>query len=127
CTTLSALHFAPTERARENLLADGVPDSAIEVTGNTAVDALLMADGMLRHDPSLQMSMGQRFPQLQTTKRLLLVTAHRRENFGPRFEAILRALRSIAGRDDVQIVYPVHPNPNVSDPAREALGDLANV
>jgi UDP-N-acetylglucosamine 2-epimerase (non-hydrolysing) len=117
------LHFAPTPRARENLLREGVADVAIRVTGNPAIDALQVAvalpytpgDGPLRTIPG--------------DKRLILVTAHRRENFGEPLTQICLALRDIAlaYAGDVRIVYPVHLNPNVQGPARHILNTVPGV
>ena len=109
-------HFAPTESARKNLLNEGIPDSKIFVTGNTVIDALFqVAENLDRQYGGLDIN-----PDM----RLILVTAHRRENFGDPMRQIFRALRDIANRNpDVQIVYPVHHNPNVAGPAYEILND----
>src|SRR5581483_9685632 len=114
---LAAIHFAPTDASAHNLRHEGIADEAIHVTGNTGIDAVLLvrdrlASGEL-HGPD--------WPDLDTTKRLILVTAHRRESFGPGFEQICRGLSRIADRHDVQIVYPVHPNPNVQGPVNALL------
>jgi UDP-N-acetylglucosamine 2-epimerase (non-hydrolysing) len=115
---LARWHFAPTEGSRQNLLREGVSDIDIIVTGNTVIDALLMT-------ASKQLELGI---ALDSNKRLVLVTAHRRENFGERFIDICRALRILAERNaDIQILYPVHPNPNVKDVAHEMLGDCSNI
>lgn len=119
---LAAIHFAPTAHARDNLLAEGVPAGRIHVTGNTVIDALLAADKRIRDDPALSASLAARFPFLDPGKRLLLVTGHRRENFGKAFERICQALRTIADRGDTQVVYPVHLNPNVQEPVNRILG-----
>lgn len=124
---LSTLHFAPTAGSRENLLREGIADESIHVTGNTVIDALLQVDSRIRADEGLRASMQARFPFLDPTKRLLLVTGHRRENFGDGFERICRALAAIASRDDVQVVYPVHLNPNVQEPVRRHLSSHDNV
>ena len=111
---LSRWHFAPTESARSNLLQEGVALERIYVTGNPVIDALLQtADKDLPlHDA------------LDPSKKLILVTAHRRENFGRPLEEICQALRSLADRrPDVQILYPVHPNPNVAGVVRRVLAD----
>jgi len=115
---LAAWHFAPTEGSRQNLLREGVPDDVIVVTGNTVIDALLMTAAK---KPELGIT-------LDHDKRLILVTAHRRENFGQPFRNICLALRTLAERNqDVQFLYPVHPNPNVKDIAYEMLGGLPNI
>ncbi len=124
---LSALHFAPTETARANLLAEGIPDAAITVTGNTVIDALLAVVQRIEGSRKLESGLAARFPFLGSTRRMLLVTGHRRESFGDGFEQICRALRTLAQRDDVQVVYPVHMNPNVQEPVNRLLGDLANI
>lgn len=117
------LHFAPTEQARANLLREGVADSAIVVTGNTVVDALLSIVDRIGHDDKLTREMEARFSFLNPSRRLVLVTGHRRENFGEGFENICRALVELARRhDDVEILYPVHLNPNVQEPVKRILG-----
>lgn len=117
------LHFAPTEQARANLLREGVADSAIVVTGNTVVDALLSIVGRIGRDDKLTREMEARFSFLNPSRRLVLVTGHRRENFGEGFENICRALVELARRhDDVEILYPVHLNPNVQEPVKRILG-----
>jgi UDP-N-acetylglucosamine 2-epimerase (non-hydrolysing) len=115
---LSDLCFAPTARARDALLAEGIPDSAIRVTGNTVIDALLDVAGRSWSPPA-----GSLLSALPTGKRLILVTAHRRESFGEPLEAICAALKRLARRPDVHVVYPVHPNPNVRNPVYAALGN----
>lgn len=125
--TLADMHFAPTERARANLLAEGTDPASVFVTGNTVIDALLDVAGRLKSDPALQRDMTARFPFLDPARRLVLVTGHRRESFGEGFERICEALATLAARDDVQIVYPVHLNPNVQEPVNRHLGNLENV
>jgi UDP-N-acetylglucosamine 2-epimerase (non-hydrolysing) len=125
---LSDIHFAPTESARQNLLREGIADESITVTGNTVIDALLVVVAKLRHDATLQTEMAQRFSFLQERKWLILVTGHRRENFGEGFENICLALKEIAETHaDVEIVYPVHLNPNVQEPVRRILSDCPSV
>jgi len=119
--------FAPTETARANLLRENIPAEKIVVTGNTVIDALLAARAALEGDAALQRSAAAGFGFLDPTKKLILVTGHRRESFGPGFEQICAGLRRIAERDDVQIVYPVHLNPAVQGPVRRILGALPNV
>lgn len=114
---LASWHFAPTEGSRENLLKDGVFGSKIVVTGNTVIDALLMT-------AARDLDLGV---DLDPNKRLVLVTSHRRENFGEPFRNICCALRTLAEKNmDVQFLYPVHPNPNVKDVAHEFLSGLTN-
>ncbi|MCH8505864.1 MAG: UDP-N-acetylglucosamine 2-epimerase (non-hydrolyzing), partial [Ectothiorhodospiraceae bacterium] len=119
-------HFAPTERARNNLLAENVSACCISVTGNTVVDALLATVERLRGDQTLQATQRERFPFLDD-KRVILVTGHRRESFGGGFERICLALAALAEREDVRIVYPLHLNPNVKGPVETALGSLERV
>lgn len=124
---LSDLHFAPTETARQNLLREGVPDASIFVTGNTVIDALLMVSGILESNEGLKVRFVDEFGFLNPAKRLILVTGHRRENFGAGFENICQALQQIAERyDDVEILYPVHLNPNVREPVKRILGSSRN-
>jgi len=115
---LARWHFAPTEGSRQNLLREGVPDSEIIVTGNTVIDALLMTVAK-----GLEIGI-----ELNANKRLVLITSHRRENFGGPFRNICRALYTLAERNPgVQFLYPVHPNPNVRDVAHEMLGNCPNI
>lgn len=124
---LAEFHFSPTAGSRANLLREGIASESIHVTGNTVVDALLDVDARLKSDERLRTSMRKQFPFLNPNKRLLLVTGHRRENFGEGFERICRALAAIAQRDDVEVVYPVHLNPNVQEPVRRHLANNRNV
>lgn len=120
---LADVHFAPTEAARQNLLREGVADKEIHITGNTVVDALLAVSARIGDDPDLRQSFARHFNFLDPAKRLILVTGHRRENFGEGFETICKALADIAiGFSDVEILYPVHLNPNVQEPVRRLLG-----
>jgi UDP-N-acetylglucosamine 2-epimerase (non-hydrolysing) len=121
-TILARRHYCPTERAREALRAEGIADAAILVTGNTVVDALEMAVAAIDRAPALQAALRRRFDWLADDRRLILVTGHRRESFGAGFEQICCALARLGERPDVQIVYPVHFNPNVRGPVFEALG-----
>jgi UDP-N-acetylglucosamine 2-epimerase (non-hydrolysing) len=126
-TAISDLHFAPTPQARANLLREGVDPKAIHVTGNTVIDALLEVTARLRKDPRLEKQLAGKFPYLDPRRRMILVTGHRRENFGGGFLRICKALAHLAKRKDVQVVYPVHLNPNVQKPVRKILGGLPNV
>lgn len=123
---LARWHFVPTERSRANLLREGIPADRIHVTGNTVIDALLEVKASLSADVALSQSMARRFA-LDPDKRMILVTGHRRESFGDGFERICRALKDIADRPDVEIVYPVHLNPRVKGPVEAALGGHAQV
>ncbi len=125
---LTDLHFAPTERARRALLAEGVPPERILVTGNTVIDALLLARARLRRERELERAIAERFAFLSPDRRLVLVTGHRRESFGVGFENICRALAELARRHpDIEILYPVHLNPNVREPVFRILGGLPSV
>jgi len=120
---LASLHFAATEQAAENLRREGVAPCSITVTGNTGIDAVLyVRDGLEQGRLS-----GSDWRELDSTKKLIVVTAHRRESFGSGFERICRALAEIAYRTDVQVVYPVHPNPNVQDPVQKYLAGHPNI
>ncbi|MBT3305460.1 MAG: UDP-N-acetylglucosamine 2-epimerase (non-hydrolyzing), partial [Alphaproteobacteria bacterium] len=113
---ITDMFFAPTMSARDNLLGEGVAEDAIFVTGNTVIDALLSVTAKLKDDAALRQAQEDRFKDLDADRRMILVTGHRRENFGGGFEAICAALATLAERDDVEIVYPVHLNPNVMEP-----------
>jgi UDP-N-acetylglucosamine 2-epimerase (non-hydrolysing) len=124
---LAKLHFSPTEQARQNLLREGVSDQAIFVTGNTVVDALYQIRARIDQHRSLKVRLARRYPFLQDDCRMILVTGHRRENFGDGLKQICDAIKRLARRDDVQVVYPVHPNPLVRDPVHRLLADTPNV
>lgn len=125
---LAALHFAPTEQARGNLLAEGVDPASVHVTGNTVIDALLDVVGRIEGDAALRTSLAARFGFLSPEKRLLLVTGHRRESFGGGFERICAALAATARKHpDLEVVYPVHLNPNVQEPVNRLLSGIPNV
>ncbi len=127
---IADLHFAPTDAARANLLREGVDPYTIFVTGNTVIDALLDVTQRLKTKPELRTSLDEKFAFLDATKKLILVTGHRRENFGEGFENICNALADIASAaPDVEILYPVHLNPNVRKPVADILAarQLANV
>lgn len=126
-TPLTGLHFAPTERSRDNLLAEGVDKNTIEITGNTVIDALLEVVQRIDRDAELSAKLALQMPFLDATRRLVLVTGHRRENFGEGFEQICLALKALAERGDVQVVYPVHLNPNVQEPVNRILSGVDNV
>ena len=124
------LHFAPTETSRQNLLAEGIADATILVTGNTVIDALLAVVDKLKTDAELQRDLAARFDFLNSGKRLILVTGHRRENFGEGFQNICEALADVAQTHaDVEVLYPVHLNPNVRQPVNAILAarGLSNV
>jgi UDP-N-acetylglucosamine 2-epimerase (non-hydrolysing) len=124
---LANYHFAPTETSEAALLREGVDNSGIIVTGNTVIDALLLVTEKLKNDEKLRDSLSQNFPMIDPSKKLILVTGHRRESFGDGFERICQALADLAERDDIQIIYPVHLNPNVQEPVKRHLGKFENV
>ncbi|MFT7681938.1 MAG: UDP-N-acetylglucosamine 2-epimerase (non-hydrolyzing) [Moritella dasanensis] len=121
-------HFAPTKGSKDNLIKEQVPDSRITVTGNTVIDALLWVKDKLQRDLSVTAELNNKFSFLDNQKKLILVTGHRRESFGGGFERICEALARIAKtRPDVQILYPMHMNPNVREPVNRILSGLDNV
>jgi len=125
---LAALHFTPTENSRQNLLRENLRDEQIFVTGNTVIDALFWVRDRILNDDRLRESLNARYPFLAMDKKMILVTGHRRESFGGGFERICHALAEIARlHPDTQIVYPVHLNPNVSEPVNRILKDIANI
>lgn len=125
---LAMYHFAPTENSRQNLIKENVAEKRIFVTGNTVIDALITVRNRVLADDVLRTQLSERYPFLSNDKKLILVTGHRRESFGRGFEQICHALAEIAGNNsNVQIVYPVHLNPNVSEPVNRILGHVDNV
>jgi UDP-N-acetylglucosamine 2-epimerase (non-hydrolysing) len=124
--TIADLHFAPTQGAADALLAENVPSSNIHVTGNTVIDALFATRAKIEADPALASDLAplkERF----AGKRIIAVTAHRRENFGEGMQQIAAGLAKLAEREDAAIIYPVHPNPNVLDVMTPALGGKDNI
>jgi UDP-N-acetylglucosamine 2-epimerase (non-hydrolysing) len=129
-SAVADLHFAPTQQASANLLREGVTPATVHITGNTVIDALLDVTAKLKSDISARAALDERFQFLDATKRLILVTGHRRENFGEGFQNICKALADIAERHpEVEILYPVHLNPNVRQPVNDILAErkLSNV
>lgn len=124
---MAAFHFAPTATSRDNLLRESVEAKRIFVTGNTVIDALHDVVKKIDGDHELKAGLDQQFAFLNSEKRTILITGHRRENFGSGFEEICNALASLAKRGDVDLVYPVHLNPNVHEPVRRLLGDISNI
>jgi UDP-N-acetylglucosamine 2-epimerase (non-hydrolysing) len=125
---IASLHFAPTDTSKANLLREGVDINSVFVTGNTVIDTLMLAKNMLDSNKSLSNDIQKKFTFLDSTKKLVLVTGHRRESFGDGFERICKAIMNIAqSNPDVQIVYPVHLNPNVQEPVNRLLSGLQNV
>lgn len=125
---ITKLHFPPTISSKINLLNEGVHPNDIEVTGNTVIDALIEVTNKLKNDYQLSSTLAEKFSQLNDDKKLILVTGHRRESFGHGFERICEALAEIASKhSNVQIVYPVHLNPNVLEPVNRILSGLNNI
>ena len=125
---LTTYHFAPTDLARDNLLAENIDDNSIEVTGNTVIDALLHIQARIKEQPALMATLDDKFKFLNRDKRLILVTGHRRESFGGGFERICNALKEICTENDnVEVLYPVHLNPNVQEPVNRILGGDKNI
>jgi UDP-N-acetylglucosamine 2-epimerase (non-hydrolysing) len=125
--TICDLHFAPTQSSKQNLIKSGAKKSNIFVTGNTVIDALLSICERLETEPHILEQARKNSPSLDNTKKLILVTGHRRENFGGGFEQICMALAKLATREDVQIIYPVHLNPNVQEPVNRILNHNRNI
>lgn len=124
---LTTLHFAPTEKAQANLLAENVTPGKVYVTGNTVIDALIQVEQKIAPGTELYAQLSEKFSFLDANKRLILVTGHRRESFGDGFEQICRALKTLSENADVQVLYPVHLNPNVQEPVNRLLKDTPDV
>ena len=127
-SVITNYHFAPTAGSRENLLKEGVSEDEITITGNTVIDALLWVKQKLEKDSSIYSELLSKFDYLDQNKKLILVTGHRRESFGGGFERICEALTNIAvNNTDVQLLYPVHLNPNVLEPVNRLLKGFENI
>ncbi len=125
---LTTYHFAPTQSSYNNLIKENIDPKNITITGNTVIDALLTVKAKVETDQAVITQFEQQFDFLDPTKKLILVTGHRRENFGQGFLNICTALANIAKQyPDVQIVYPVHLNPNVQKPVNELLSGISNI
>ncbi|MCO2158346.1 UDP-N-acetylglucosamine 2-epimerase (non-hydrolyzing) [Pseudomonas aeruginosa] len=125
---LACLHFAPTETSKDNLLREGIAAEQIVVTGNTVIDALLSVVQRLRHDVVLARQAAAPTEFLDSSCKFVLVTGHRRESFGGGFERICRALAEVArNHPEIDIVYPVHLNPNVREPVNRLLSGVENI
>ncbi|WP_201545915.1 non-hydrolyzing UDP-N-acetylglucosamine 2-epimerase [Psychrobacter sp. H7-1] len=125
---LTTYHFAPTQNSFDNLIKENTNPDSIVITGNTVIDALLTVRDKILHDNELATSFEHKFQMLDNTKRMILVTGHRRENFGQGFRDICSALANVARRyPNVEIVYPVHLNPNVQQPVNELLSGIDNI
>lgn len=123
---IADLHFAPTDTAAAALHAENVNEKSIHVTGNTVIDALLFAQGKIAANPALAPAIAPLQERFRG-KRIIAVTAHRRENFGVGMAEIAKGLQALAARDDVAIIYPLHPNPNVAEVMRPALAGYGNI
>ena len=132
-TQITAYHFAPTETSKANLVKENVKESCIAVTGNTVIDALFLALRKIKGDPKLEQQIIDQLSstsncQLRDDRKIILVTGHRRENHGQGFIDICSALKELALHNpDIDIVYPVHLNPNVQGPVKKLLSDLDNI
>lgn len=124
---IATWHFAPTTEARGNLIAEGKAADTIFVTGNTVIDTLLHFSGVIDADKLMSAELAARFPFIDPTKKMILVTGHRRENFDGGIQRICAALKVLSMRRDVQIVYPVHPNPNVRSVVNTELEGVPNI
>lgn len=125
---ISKLHFAPTQQARNNLLREGIKEESIHITGNTVIDALLDVASRIDDDPSLLNKYQKNLPNLSSDRKMVLITGHRRENFGEGFMRICKAVAALAmEHKGVDFVYPVHMNPNVRLPVQNELSDHENI
>lgn len=127
-STITELHFAPTAQSKENLLKENIDSDKVIITGNTVIDALMTITSKLQENNTLKQQLDNHFSFLDPNKRLILVTGHRRENLGQGFENIFSALAEIASQfSDIQIIYPLHLNPKVREPAERILKNKPNV
>ena len=127
-TAITQYHFAPTKNSEDNLLIENVSARDISITGNTVIDALLWVRDKIEQDHKLKAGLAARYPMLDSSKKMILVTGHRRESFGGGFERMCESLRQIAQKHrDVQILYPVHLNPNVQEPVNRLLKEIDNI
>jgi len=125
---IAIYHFAPTEGSKQNLINEGIPESGIVVTGNTVIDALLWVVQKIKNSTEMSRKLAEQFLYIDESKKLILVTGHRRESFGGGFKRICEALKTVAlSNPGVQIVYPVHLNPNVQEPVNRILAGVDNI
>ncbi|ESX20682.1 UDP-N-acetylglucosamine 2-epimerase [Mesorhizobium sp. LSJC255A00] len=124
---IATWHFAPTTEARDNLIAEGKAANTIFVTGNTVIDTLLHFSSEIDADKLMNAKLAARFPFIDPTKKMILVTGHRRENFDGGIQRICTALKALSARRDVQVIYPVHPNPNVRSVVEAEIGTVPNI
>lgn len=126
--TISNYHFAPTEMAKENLLKENINENDIFVTGNTVIDALHYVIKIIQSNQELQESFNTQFSSINWSKKIVLITGHRRENFGQGFENICQAIQELSEQyPDVQFIYPMHMNPNVREPVTHYLSNNSNI
>lgn len=126
--SIADYHFSPTENARNNLLREGIPDKKIFVTGNTVIDSLIQAQKKAVSNKTLKKELEETYNFLKSKKDIVLITGHRRENFGESFKSICKAIKSLAEQfKDINFVYPVHLNPNVQQPVNELLSGVNNI
>jgi len=127
-STLTSLHFAPTDLAKKNLMLEGVEETKIFVTGNTVVDSLFLAIGEIESNSSIRIALEAKFSMLSENRKIVLITGHRRESFGDGFLQICDAIKQLANQfDDVDFVFPVHLNPYVKSLVHSRLGDMDNI
>ncbi|MGV1098815.1 non-hydrolyzing UDP-N-acetylglucosamine 2-epimerase [Thiovibrio sp. JS02] len=126
-TSIASLHFAPTVLSKQNLLNEGIPEKYIVVTGNTGIDSLFTISEMIDQRHDISAALDNTFSFLGDDRKNILVTMHRRENFGGCFEDACNAIKQIAWRKDVRILYPVHMNPHVREPVTRILSGIENV
>lgn len=127
-SVIASYHFSPTESSKNNLIKENVPSSKITVTGNTVIDALILVREKLSNDDALKDRVSEKFKFLDIDKKLILVTGHRRESFGAGFERICSALKKVSQNNpNVQIIYPVHLNPQVQEPVNRILKNADNI
>lgn len=124
---VSRLNFAPTAEAKANLLAESVPKEWVDITGNTVIDALLFISDYIDNEANIKSDLSKKFDFLDSRKKMLLVTGHRRENFGDGMKSICLSLLKLSQREDIEIVYPVHMNPNVKGPVETFLTNQPNI
>lgn len=124
---IARLHFAPTQHAAQNLIHEGIAHDRILVTGNTVIDTLLNTVQLIHSQKNLKLTLEKQFSFLNPQKKLILITSHRRENFGSLLPQLIQTLLLLAKREDIQIVYPVHPNPHVESPVRNLLNEVPNI
>ena len=121
-------HFSPTETARNNLIKENINSKRIYITGNTVIDALYRVIDIIKHDKDLNNQLVEKFNYIDFNKKIILITGHRRENFGHGFENICQAIKELAeDYPDVQFIYPMHLNPNVREPVQKYLSDKENI